>query len=273
MPQNRFQVVPVRRGPELGAQVAHVGLQGALRAVRGVRGDALQQDGLGQDLAGVLHQQLQDGVLRPGEGDRLSGGRHRVGDGVQRQVAAGIGRRQGRAGPLPQPHGHPGQQLLGVKGLGEVIHRAAQQQSHPVLYRGLGADHNGGDPGQLRQQRLAGEPRQHQVQQDEVRPELPQQEPRLRAGVGPAHGIARPLQHLLLQIPDGGVVVNDENGLHSLSSFQGPHKGRGALPRGRAPLCRSVQSRLPSPPMRAVISSDALQGEWAARRGASGRWT
>ena len=55
---DRFQVVPVRRGPELGAQVAHVGLQGALRAVRGVRGDALQQDGLGQDLAGVLHQQL-----------------------------------------------------------------------------------------------------------------------------------------------------------------------------------------------------------------------
>ena len=132
---DRFNMVFASRVPQLAAQIADVGLERAFRAVRRVRADAVEQDGFCQHLSGILHQQLQDGVFRPGQRNRSTGGAYLVGGRVQRQTAAGIDRRQRRTGRLPQPNSYAGQQLLRVEGLREIIRRAAQQQSDLVLHR------------------------------------------------------------------------------------------------------------------------------------------
>ena len=143
-----------------------------------------------------------------------------MGGRVQRQLAAGIDRRQRRAGVFPQPHGHTGQQFLRVKGLGQIVRRAAQQEVDLILHRHLGADHDHGDALQLRQHLLAGQSRQHQVKQHKVGAAVLQQKQRFRPGIGPLHSVALPLQHLLLQIADGHIVVDDQNFPHKTLPFR-----------------------------------------------------
>ena len=63
-----------------------------------------------------------------------------------------------------QMGGNPRQELLGVEGLGHIVHRAASQERHLVLHVALGAEDDDGNAVDLRQHRLAGKPRQHQIQ-------------------------------------------------------------------------------------------------------------
>ena len=146
------------------------------------------------------------------------------------------------ASRVPQPNSYAGQQLLRVEGLREIVRRAAQQQSDLVLHRRFGADYNDGNALKLRQDLLAGQSRQHEVEQNEIGAAVFQQKQRLRAGIGAEHRVACPLQNLLLQTPDGCVVVNNQNCLHcfQLSCF----------------YFRSC----PSPPIKAVISSMRSSG-------------
>lgn len=146
------------------------------------------------------------------------------------------------ASRVPQPNSYAGQQLLRVEGLREIIRRAAQQQSDLVLHRRFGADYNDGNALKLRRDLLAGQPRQYEVEQNEIGAAVFQQKQRLRAGIGAEHRVACPLQNLLLQTPDGCVVVNNQNCLHcfQLSCF----------------YFRSC----PSPPIKAVISSMRSSG-------------
>lgn len=128
--------------------------------------------------------------------------------------------------------------------------------SSPTLswHRRFGADYNDGNALKLRQDLLAGQSRQHEVEQNEIGAAVFQQKQRLRAGIGAEHRVACPLQNLLLQTPDGCVVVNNQNCLHcfQLSCF----------------YFRSC----PSPPIKAVISSMRSSGT-AAGTAASWRWT
>ena len=66
-------------------------------------------------------------------------------------------------------------------------------------------------PAQLRQKLLTAQPRQHQVEQNQIRADIFEQHLRLRAGIRTQYRIALPLQDLLLQISDRLVIINNQN--------------------------------------------------------------
>ena len=78
----------------LYTSVADVHLQGGFCAVRRVLADPVQDDRLCHGLARILHQNLQNGELRPGQPDAPASRRDAVGCGVQPQVFKGQGQRR-----------------------------------------------------------------------------------------------------------------------------------------------------------------------------------
>ena len=165
----------------------------AFGAVRRIGTDAVEQNGFCQYLTGILHQQLQDRVLRPGQLHLYITDADFMGCRVQRQAAAGVNRCKRGTGRLAQTHGHASQQFFCVEWLGEVIRRAAKKQIDLVLHGSLGADHNDRDPLNPGQNFLTAESRQHQVEQNEIGMARFQEQQRLRPGVSALHHIARPL--------------------------------------------------------------------------------
>ena len=177
--------------------------------------DAVQDDRLGDDLARVLEEQLQNGVLRLGQVDGEVTGGDGVGGLVQADGPGLQGDRQPGGGIFPQVDGDAGQQLPAVEGFFQVVHRPFEKQAYSVLHPHLGADHHHRNPLDLRQHLLPGQAGQHQVQQYQVRPLPLQQQYRLRPRVGPQDGVALPLEQLLQNIADVDIVINDRDGFHS----------------------------------------------------------
>lgn len=178
----------------------------------------------------MLHQQLQEGVLRFGQVDRHVPDADTVGGGVQEQVPGG------EAAPAPeggaaQLHGDPGQQLPAVKGFRYVVRRAPQEQVDLPLNVHLGAEDDHRDALELGQERFPAEAGEHQVQQHQVRGPLGEQVLGLGAGIGPQDPVALACQELFQNVTDVDVVVNDCNGLHKshLKLAQKNRKGTTAI--------------------------------------------
>ena len=111
-------------------------------------------------------------------------------------------------------HPNAGQQLLGVEGLGDVVHRACLEQFHLVLHVPLGAEDDDGETLDFGQYLLPGQAGEHQIQQHQVGPLLREQVEGLGARVCPQHLIPFPAQQLLQDISNVDVVVNDGDGFH-----------------------------------------------------------
>ena len=89
-----------------------------------------------------------------------------------------------------------------------------------VVHPHFGTDHNDGDALEGGEKFLPSAPREHQIQEDQVRGVLGQEILGLGAGIGPEDGIALLSEGLLQQIADGKIVLNDGNGLHAKHPFQ-----------------------------------------------------
>ena len=100
---------------------------------------------------------------------------------------------------------HTGQQLIGAKGLGEIVVRAALKPHELVCVLALGRQHDDGHVGKLPDLHTGFQPvhlRHHHIQNDEVEPSLPGQLQRRRAIVGTLHLVALVFQvefHTLYQ--------------------------------------------------------------------------
>ena len=68
----------------------------------------------------------------------------------------------------------------------------------------------------MRQHLLAGKPRQHQIQEHQIRPLVFQQIERFRARVGAQHSVAVFLQKLRKHVADVNVVVDDGDRSHGV---------------------------------------------------------
>ena len=85
-----------------------------------------------------------------------------------------------------------------------------------VLHVHLGAEDDHRDVCNMGQNILPGQPRQHQIQQHQVRLVLGKKIQRLRAGVGPQDGIALALEQFFQHGADVNVIINNGNGFHSI---------------------------------------------------------
>ncbi len=109
----------------------------------GVGGHLLQQQGLGDHLRGIGHEQAEDGVLGAGEAQLRFLHENLPGGVVQADGAPGQ-RNVPRRGGLPQG-GAAGQQFPAVKGLGDVVRHLGQHQEHLAVHIGLGIQDDDGD--------------------------------------------------------------------------------------------------------------------------------
>ena len=135
---------------------------------------------------------------------------------------------------MAQGHPHPGQQLTGAKGLGEIIVGPHVQGAHLVRLLAPGGDHDDRDTAPLPQadhEVQAIHVRQTQVQEDHIRPVLDGQVQPLLARGGFQVAIAAALQGHSQEAAHLGFVLHQEDqgfGTSHPSSGMG-----GAVPRGR----------------------------------------
>src|SRR5947208_16701998 len=86
---DRLQVPPAEGQVDLAPQVAHVDVDHVGSAVVGEVPDVVHDVAAAQHLAGLAHEQLQEGELLGRQGDGLAGPVHLVVGGVEGEVADG----------------------------------------------------------------------------------------------------------------------------------------------------------------------------------------
>ena len=123
---------------------------------------------------------------------------------------------------------HPGQENPRTKGLGDIIIRSHLQPGHHIRFIPLGGHHDDRDPfgSAVFLQDLAHlqpvHARQHQVQQDQVRPQSSGPRYRVRPGRHRFHPVAVSSQVVPQQLDDIFFVFDNQNSLfcHSRYSLQ-----------------------------------------------------
>ena len=197
---------------DLLPQAADVDHQGVLIPHHGAVPEGGAQGVDGDDVPPVVRQLFQKGELLGGEGDLPL----RTGHGAGPPVDGGRAQGQGvvRLPPAVHPAQHrpqPQEQLLGEKGLCDVVVRPQAQALEPgrVLVPGGQVQHRHvPEPPQLRQE---GEPvpvGEHHVQQHRVRPPGRHGRPGLGAVGGLQDLIARPGEQAGHHPPQLGLVVH-----------------------------------------------------------------
>ena len=167
------------------------------------------------------HEQAQDVVLDGGEGHRLPVHRHLLGRVVQGDGAygeqAGALVRPAQGGVPPQLALHPGDDLQGVEGLGDVVVRPDVQSQDLVRVLTFGGEEDDGDVAPLPQ--LGGGPDavqlgHHDVHENQVDLVLFHRQQGLLAVVGPQGLVALAGEIDVQRGNDILVVVADQNGVH-----------------------------------------------------------
>ena len=133
---------------------------GALAAQGRLPPDGLIEGLGGVDLAGVGHEQVEDGVLRRGQAHALSLHGDGFGPVVHGDAADGQAVRlrlmAAETGVPPQLGPDPGQDLHGDKGLGDVVVGSYVEPQYLVLGFGLGGEQNNGHIGKFPDLRRGG---------------------------------------------------------------------------------------------------------------------
>ena len=183
-----------------------------------------------------------------------SRGGHAVRNKVEREAAVRVnGRFPARRGA--QLHRHARQQFARIERLGDIIRRAVAQEVHLVAHICFRADDDNRNPLDFRQQPLAGKAGQHQIEQNEIGALRAEQKQRLRSRIGAPDGVAFPAEHLLEEVADLNVVVDDKNVFRHLSS-------RSAQARGRP--CARRRAKIP--PLPAALRFPQSRGRTARFR-------
>ena len=203
---------------QLPPQEADIHLHVVVLGVGVIAPHLQQQLLLGHHPALAAQQQLQHVVFPAAQPQGPLPAGQLKGPRLQPQIPEGDGGvGPGVAAAPPQQGAHAGQQLLRLKGLGEIIVRPAVQSLDPVGQVAAGRQHqhrHGMAPGaQLPQQAEPVHPRQHSVQQDQVI--------QVRGGVVVAghavaadvHGVALPPQQLR-QVPGQALFILDHKQPH-----------------------------------------------------------
>ena len=142
--------------------------QRPLGTVRRVHADPVQKDALCNDLSGIFHQKLQNGIFCPGQLNGLSLDSQRKRLCIQRQIS----NRKNTTLPMllcpAELDRNAGQKLLGVKGLCHIICCASQQKVYLILHIHLCTENDHRDLPNMRQNLLAGKSGQHQIQQHQI---------------------------------------------------------------------------------------------------------
>ena len=116
---------------------------------------------------------------------------------------------------------YPGPKLLQLIGLGQVVVRPQAQQLHFVGQLRFGRQHDDrrpAAPAELLNQLAAGQPREHQVHQQELNaPRLPEQ-PAFGAGKSLTAQAALPPQIFGGGVVDVGIIFNNQDVGHGMSS-------------------------------------------------------
>ena len=123
-PPDGFNIVMAVHSPQFSPQIADMLFQRALRAIRGIQTDMLQQHGSGDNLSRMPEQEFQNRIFRAGKADGgICQGQFMRG-GVQTQSAGLQHGSQLWILRPPQLHCDPGQQLRKLKRLGDIVRRA-----------------------------------------------------------------------------------------------------------------------------------------------------
>ena len=148
---------------------------------------------------------------------------------------------------------HPGQQLLNFKGLDQIIVRAPAQTLHPVPHRRLRRDENDRHPQrfQVVQQLQPVQPRQHDVQQRQIKLPILQQVRCCQPVVRHRAGIARPAQAHFNEPRNGPLVLHDQHLCHAVPSFTG------CIVHAECFGCVSAKSPFILPQFRCIIKATA----------------
>ena len=181
----------------------------AFDQIGGVFFGAGQELGLGDDGAGVSHEDLEDGVLGARQMNGGVADQDLVPCRKKSDVRAGQ-RAVAKALTHAQMSRDAGLEFLDVKGLGYVIDAAAGQQFDLVVNGCLGADCDDRDAGRdLREQVFAVEPRQHQIHQDEVRRRLGVNQNHTLKPVGSRNGVVAFARQFLRQDITYVIIIFD----------------------------------------------------------------
>ena len=204
-------------GLGLAAQVADVDLEavGGRREVEAP--DLLEDEGALQHPARPAQEQLEQGELGAGQLHQplaaayLAGGEvhAQVGEG---QVLVGVA---GLGGDAAQQRAQPGEQLLEGERLGQVVVGAGVEPLDPVADGVAGGEHQDRHAVADLAQRAGGlqavEPRHHHVHHDGVGVDPADPGERLGAVGGGGDLVAVELQRPPQRLPDGAVVLDDED--------------------------------------------------------------
>ena len=185
--------------------------------------DLHQQLLLCDHLTAVAQQKLHQVVLPAAETHLPSAAGQCERAPLQRQAAPGERRALLHlTAAAPQQRADAGQQLLRLKGLGEIVVRAAVQPVYPVVQTALGRQHQhgGGHVGraQLLGHLKAVHPRQHHVQHHQIidaRQGVVQPAYAVMAHVG---GVALPVQQLPQGVRQTDFILHDQK-THDTSSL------------------------------------------------------
>ena len=212
---------------ELGAQVANVDADRFDVVIGLVAPNLLEDEGRGHCLAMALQQAVQQFKFQVGEPHRLLEPDRLKAFGHQGEAAVveDFVVLAGNGGPhaAAQQGLHPHQQLLEVKGLGEVVIGAGIEAAHLVLDASQGCEHQDRDlggaliPAQPLAEGEAIDVGQHQIQQDQVRAVLQGQGLALDAVGGALDLKTAVLQVAGHQVQHVAVVFDQQDaGLHGV---------------------------------------------------------
>src|SRR6516225_9274540 len=206
---------------DLGPQPLNVHVdQPGVRRVP-VAPDLLEQHLPGEDLPGLAGQRDQQVELQRGEIEGLAVALDRMAGHVDDDVADLEHLRGGLVGPA-EPGPDPGHQFLGLERLNDVVVGPGLQAQDHVDGVGLGRQHDD------RHARFRADltayidsvrAREHQVQQHQIRPGIPECLDRLIAVSYEGRLETLTAKHDTEHLGEGGVVIDDQH-----TSFHGPHR-------------------------------------------------
>ena len=161
---------------DLFPQVADVDGNGTFAAQSRLLPDGFIEGLGGKHLAGILHQQMQNGIFRGSQGYGLTLHQYGLGtviqgDSADGQFVLGCQRPGTQLGIAAQLAADSRQHLHGNKGLGDVIIGTYVQAQHLILCLRLGSQKNNGGIGQLPDLGGGGNAvhdRHHNIQQNQV---------------------------------------------------------------------------------------------------------